>query len=183
MQLTEVIVIAIGLAMDAFAVSLAAGAGAHLRAPRPALRLAFHLGLFQALMPIVGWYLGSRALPLIESIDHWVAFFLLAFVGGRMVLSGFKGEPESVSADPSKGVTMISLSVACSIDALAVGISLAALNVAIWTPSLVIGVVTAAISVIGIILGSKFGDRYGNRAEIFGGLVLIAIGIKILSDH
>ena len=183
MPLIEVIAIAVGLAMDAFAVSLAAGAGSHLKTKRSALRLAFHLGLFQALMPVIGWYLGTRALPMIEAVDHWVAFGLLAFIGGRMVFSGFAGESEAATTDPSKGVTMVSLSVACSIDALAVGISLAALNVAIWTPSLVIGIITAAISVMGIALGAQFGDRYGNRAEILGGLVLIAIGIKILGDH
>ena len=183
MPLIEIVAIAVGLAMDAFAVSLAAGAGAFVRRARPAVRLAFHLGLFQALMPILGWALGRQAVGLIASVDHWVAFALLVFVGGRMVTSGLSGDPESKSVDPSKGLTMVALSVACSIDALAVGISLAALDIVIWAPSVIIGVVTAAISVIGIAIGMRFGDRHASRAEIFGGLVLMVIGLKILVDH
>jgi len=184
MSLVEILAIAVGLAMDAFAVSLAGGAGGRLRSPRPAVRLAFHLGLFQFMMPVIGWYAGSRAAPLIERVDHWVAFSLLAFVGGRMVYSGLRPEGDhTLPPDPSKGWNLIALSVATSIDALAVGLSLAMIGVAIWQPSVIIGVVTAVLSLIGIAVGGKVGRRFGPTVEMIGGLILIAIGLRILVSH
>ena len=184
MSLLEILAIAIGLAMDAFAVSLAGGAGGRLRSPRPAIRLAFHLGLFQFMMPVIGWYAGSRVAPLIEHIDHWVAFALLAFVGGRMVHSGLRSDDDhTLPPDPSKGWNLVALSVATSIDALAVGLSLAMIGVAIWQPSVIIGVVTAVLSLIGIAIGGRLGARFGPTVEIIGGLILIAIGIRIVVTH
>jgi len=183
-SLVEILAIAVGLAMDAFAVSLAGGAGGRLRSPRPAVRLAFHLGLFQFMMPVIGWYVGSRAAPMIESVDHWVAFALLALVGGRMVRSGLRpDEDHSPMPDPSKGWNLVALSFATSIDALAVGLSLAMIGVAIWQPSVIIGVVTAVLSLIGIAVGGRVGRRFGPTVEILGGLILLGIGIRIVVTH
>jgi manganese efflux pump family protein len=183
MPLVEIVVIAVGLAMDAFAVSLAAGAGRHVRHLRPALRLAFHLGLFQFLMPIVGWYLGATLAPAVAAFDHWVAFTLLCFVGGKMMCGSLSRGDAPSTADPSRGITLVSLSVATSIDALAVGISLAVLDVSIWYPSAVIGVITACLSALGIALGSRAGARLGRRTELIGGVLLVLIGLRILAEH
>ncbi len=184
MPLAEIILIATGLAMDAFAVSLGAGAGRYVRRPRPAVRLAFHLGLFQFMMPVLGWYLGSYAAHLIAAVDHVVALALLAFVGGRMVWSGLHhpdedSDGEHRADDPSRGLTLVALSVATSIDAFAIGLSLAVLGVGIWYPSVVIGVLTSGLSLVGIYLGGRFGDRFGSSAEVIGGILLIAIGLHI----
>ena len=184
MSLLEVFVIAVGLAMDAFAVSVAGGAGGRLHQPRSAIRLAFHLGLFQGLMPIIGWFLGSQAVELVGGFGRWVAFALLAYIGGRMVVSGF-GSPESDGVDdgdPSRGWTMVGLSVATSIDALAVGVSLAMVGVEIWQPAVVIGLVTAAISLGGIAIGDRVGRRWGSKVAVFGGVLLVVIGIRILVE-
>lgn len=177
--------LAVGLAMDAFAVSLAGGAGGRLHHPRPAVRLAFHLGLFQFMMPIVGWFLGSRAVALVGGFGGWIAFVLLAFIGTRMMLSGLRTETgdRRGSADPSRGWTMVALCVATSIDALAVGVSLAMVGVGIWQPSVIIGVVTAAVSLVGIAIGDRVGLRWGSRVEVAGGVLLITIGARILIDH
>jgi putative Mn2+ efflux pump MntP len=181
----EILLLAVGLAMDAFAVSLAGGAGGRLHQPRSAIRLAFHLGLFQFMMPIIGWILGSRAVTLVGGFGGWIAFALLAFIGIRMVLSGFRPDTADHrrSADPSRGWTLVALSVATSIDALAVGVSLAMVGVGIWQPSVIIGVVTAAISLIGIAIGDRVGSRSGPRVEIMGGLLLVAIGVRIVIGH
>lgn len=185
MSLVEIIVIAIGLAMDAFAVSIAGGAGGKLHKPRPAVRLAFHLGLFQALMPILGWYLGTRAVHLVGSYGRWIAFGLLVYIGVRMVAASFRSESESPeeTTDPSRGWTLVGLSVATSIDAMAVGISLAMLGVSIWQPSLIIGLVTAGISLIGIVIGDRVGRRWGSKVEFLGGVLLVVIGLRILLDQ
>ena len=183
MPLIEIFVIAVGLAMDAFAVSLAAGAGRFVRSPRSALRLSFHLGLFQFLMPVVGWFLGTRLEPVMRNVDHWIAFALLSFVGGKMILESFSKDTDGAGTNPSKGLTLVGLSIATSIDALAVGISLAVLDVAIWYPSVIIGFLTACLSVIGIAIGKRMGNRFGQRAEFFGGILLVFIGIRILIEH
>lgn len=184
MTILEMLVIAVGLAMDAFAVSVAGGAGGLLRRPRPAIRLAFHLGLFQFMMPVIGWYGGSQTAHLVGGFDYWIAFGLLAFVGGRMIVSGLgQTDERSRSADPSRGWTLVALSVATSIDALAVGVSLAMVGIDIWQPSLVIGVVTAALSLLGIAIGGRVGIAFGSRVEIVGGLLLIVIGVRIVAGH
>jgi len=185
LSLVEILIIAVGLAMDAFAVSVAGGAGGQLRHPRPALRLAFHLGLFQGLMPVIGWFLGSQALHLVGGFGRWVAFGLLVYIGVRMIGSGFRSNlrDDRQTTDPSRGWTLVALSVATSIDALAVGVSLAMLGVGIWQPSAVIGVVTAGMSLIGIAIGDRVGMRWGSRVEFAGGILLVAIGIRILAGH
>lgn len=184
MRLPEILLIAVALAIDAFAVSLASGASGRVRDLRGAIRLSFHFGLFQALMPILGWFAGTRIAPLITEVDHWVAFGLLALVGGRMIRSGWRpGEAEARRGDPSRGLTLVALSLATSIDALAVGLSLAMIGVSIWYPSAIIGAVTAALSIAGTQLGGRLGAMFGKGMEVVGGLVLILIGLRILLSH
>jgi manganese efflux pump family protein len=183
MSLWETLVIAVGLSMDAVAVSLAASATNRAQGVRSKFRLSFHFGLFQFLMPVVGWFLGARIAPYIESFDHWVAFALLLFVGGRMIRAAVSGADEELTRDPSRGATLILLSVATSIDALAIGLTLAMLGSGIWVASLVIGIVTGCLSFLAIQVGARVGHAAGKRMEIVGGLALIAIGAKILVDH
>jgi putative Mn2+ efflux pump MntP len=178
----EIVAIAVGLAMDAFAVAVAGGAGGRLRHPRPAIRLAFHLGLFQAMMPVVGWYLGASAVALVGGVGRWIAFALLAVVGFRMVAAGARGGTSDAAPgpDPSRGWTLVGVSVATSLDALAVGVSLAMLGVEIWQPSAIIGLVTAAIALVGVAIGDRLGRGWGGRVEIAGGALLVIIGLRIL---
>jgi manganese efflux pump family protein len=183
MGFVEILLIALGLAMDAFAVCLGAGTTPHINGPRPVFRLAFHFGLFQALMPILGWLVGSTIERWIAPFDHWIAFALLAFVGVRMIRSGLQGEDESSPVDPSRGATLIMLSVATSIDAFAVGLSLAILNIGIIYPAIVIGLVAGGMSLLGLALGSRLGKVFGKRMEIIGGLILIAIGVEVVISH
>lgn len=183
MSFLEVFLIALGLAMDAFAVCLGAGTTRHIEGPRPAFRLSFHFGLFQALMPVLGWLAGTSVAALIEGFDHWIAFGLLAFVGARMIRSGFDRDGESQSADPSRGATLIMLSIATSIDAFAIGLSLAMLRVQILYPAVVIGIVAAGMSLIGLRLGRRLGDAFGKRMEVIGGLILIGIGVRVVISH
>jgi len=182
MSIIEIFLTAVALAMDAFAVSLAAGASARVRGPRAALRLSFHFGLFQFLMPVLGWFLGLRIAPAISAVDHWVAFGLLAFVGVRMIRSGFD-PTERRYGDPSRGLALVGLSLATSIDALAVGLSLAMVGIDIWFPSVVIGIVALALSLAGVYLGQRLGVLFGKRMEIAGGIILVLIGLRILLTH
>lgn len=180
MSFFEIVLISVGLAMDAGAVSMAAAAAGYAQNKRAVFRLSFHFGLFQCLMPVLGWYLGVGFVSYIRAWDHWVAFLLLAFIGVRMVREGC-GKPEEISKkDPSRGMTMVMLSVATSIDALAVGLSFAVLDISIFYPAVMIGVITSIVSLAAITLGRKLGQVLGKRMEIAGGLVLIGIGLKIL---
>jgi putative Mn2+ efflux pump MntP len=183
LDIFTVLLIAVGLAMDAFAVSLGIGTTERSTSPRARFRLAFHFGLFQFLMPIIGWVAGSTVSRWIAPIDHWIAFILLAYVGINMIRSGFSQEKESYAQDPSRGRTLIVLAIATSIDALAVGLSLAMLEVAIITPSIVIGVVTYGLSMVGLFAGNKLGQKFGKRMEIVGGIILIGIGTRVLITH
>jgi putative Mn2+ efflux pump MntP len=182
MSFLEIFLIAVGLAMDAFAVSIGAGTLTSMRDFRSTVRLAFHFGLFQFLMPIVGWFLGSSIQVYVDSIDHWIAFVLLSYIGVKMIYESFKKD-DSQKENPSKGRTLIILSVATSIDALIVGFTLAMLDVNIWYPSIMIGVITAGLSLLGIWIGKKLGIKLGKVMEVVGGLILIAMGLKILMDH
>jgi manganese efflux pump family protein len=175
--------IAVGLAMDAFAVSLGIGTTGAANKPRPVFRLSFHMGLFQGLMTYLGWLAGSSIAGFIAAFDHWIAFILLAFVGTRMIRSGLNAEAESSKDDPSKGGSLLMICVATSIDAMAIGLSLAILNVEIITPSLIIGVVTLVLSLFGLMVGSKMGQTFGKRMEILGGIILNGIGLRILITH
>jgi len=183
MFLIDVLLLAIGLAMDATVVSAGAGASGRSTGGRATFRLGFHFGLFQFLMPIIGWFIGLTIAGAITAVDHWVAFVLLAIVGGRMIQSGLKGEEDTAASDPSKGWSLIMLSIATSIDALAVGFSLAMIGVDIWFPAVVIGFVTAAMSVAGLKLGASLGARFGHRMEFVGGLILIFVGARIVFEH
>lgn len=176
--------IAVALAMDAFAVALGVGLTVSPLTKRHLFRLGFHFGMFQALMPILGWLAGLTVRHYIESYDHWIAFGLLIFVGGKMLHEAFQDEAHNeAKEDPTKGFTLIILSIATSIDALAVGLTLAMLNVSVWLPSIVIGIVAGVLTVVGMLLGRRAGTVWGKRVEIFGGIVLCGIGIKILVQH
>lgn len=168
--------------MDAFAVSLGAGAGNKIGSHRGAVRLAFHFGLFQFLMPIGGWFMGIYIAPFVSAFDHWIAFLLLAYVGIKMIKEAFGSEEEIIN-DPSKGKTMVALSIATSIDAFVVGFSLAMIGVGIWYPSSIIGIITALLSISGIYMGKTLGAKFGKKMEFAGGVVIVGIGLKILLDH
>jgi putative Mn2+ efflux pump MntP len=183
MNFIEVFLIALSMAMDAFAVCLSAGTQEQTSGPRPTFRLAFHFGLFQFLMPVLGWFAGATIERYITAYDHWIAFGLLAFVGGRMIFSGFHPDEEDKKNDPSRGWTLVLLSFAVSIDALAVGLSLGIVGLTIWTPALIIGIVTGLVSWLGLRLGNKLGQKFGKRMEIAGGIVLVLIGVRILMAH
>lgn len=179
-----IFLIALGLAMDASAVALGVGFALKRFRPRPFFRLSFHFGLFQGLMPILGWLAGSTVEPYIASFDHWIAFALLAYVGTNMVRAGLSSEEEDeIVKDPTRGSRLVMLSIATSIDALAVGLSLGMLRVSIWVPSLVIGVVAAACTLIGLCVGQRCGAALGRRMEVVGGVVLFVIGARIVCQH
>jgi putative Mn2+ efflux pump MntP len=175
--------LALALAMDAFAVALGTGAVLSRLTGRHLFRLGFHFGLFQALMPVIGWLAGLTIMQWVEAWDHWIAFSLLAIIGGRMIYEAFSDEEKTDDRDPTKGLSLVLLSIATSIDALAVGFSLSVIGVSIWMPALVIGLVAGVLTIAGMLLGGRIGNRWGSRVEIFGGVVLIAIGIKILIEH
>jgi putative Mn2+ efflux pump MntP len=183
MSLWEILVVAVGLSMDAVAVSLAASASQRARGARATFRLSFHFGLFQFLMPVAGWFIGASLARYISSVDHWIAFGLLTLVGFRMIAAATTGADPTLSGDPSRGSALVLLSVATSIDALAIGLTLAMLGSGIWYASLVIGLVTASLSCLAILVGRRIGKRFGLRMEIIGGLALIAIGVRILWQH
>ncbi len=176
---------AFGLAMDAFAVAVATGLALEQITGRHRFRLGFHFGLFQFLMPVLGWLAGRGVAEHIQAFDHWVAFGLLSFVGGKMIwesLGSHRGH-RPPRADPTRGWSLVTLSVATSLDALAVGFSMATLGVSIWIPSVVIGVVAGAMTTVGLSFGRRLGAGWGRFAEVAGGLVLLAIGVKILLSH
>lgn len=178
--------IALGLAMDAFAVAIATGLCLGRVTPRHTFRLAFHFGLFQFLMPVLGWFAGTQLAAYISSYDHWLAFGLLSFIGGKMLWEARSDEEPDCRTDPTRGWMLVTLSLATSMDALAVGLSMAFLRVSVWFPSVIIGLVAAVLTAVGIRLGSfgnRFGRRWGHWAEIAGGLVLLAIGLDILLSH
>jgi manganese efflux pump family protein len=176
--------VAIALAMDAFAVAIVTGITLQPLTRKHVFRLAFHFGLFQALMPMIGWAAGHAVYDYIAAVDHWIAFGLLAFVGGKMIWGALHGDDDhKYSTDPTSGWTLVVLSVATSIDALAVGLSLAMIGSTIFVPALVIGLVAAAFTATGMVLGRRIGALWGQRVEILGGVILLAIGVKIVIEH
>ena len=179
-----IIGIAVSLAMDAFSVSIASGAKIKEVNFGHYFRLAFHFGLFQFFMPILGFYGGVAVESFIQKYDHWVAFLLLAFVGGKMIRESFCLEnSEEGFCDPSRGKTLIMLSVATSVDAAAVGFSFAALGMPVLGPAVLIGIICLAFSAFGVFLGDRIGSLIGPWAERVGGVMLILIGLKIVLDH
>lgn len=182
MGIAELFLLAVGLSMDAFAVSICKGLSIQKLKLRHALIVGAWFGAFQALMPVIGYLLGSAFADMIEAVDHWIAFALLALIGGNMIREALGHEEEE--ADPSLApMTMLLLAVATSIDALAIGVTFAFLRVdVLWAVSL-IGVCTFLISVVGVKVGNVFGARYKSKAELAGGVVLVLIGLKILLEH
>lgn len=183
MTILEIIFISIGLAMDATAVTLAAAAAGFAVEKRQVFRLSFHFGLFQGLMPLFGWLLGATVVNYISRWDHWVAFILLGFIGTRMIIGGLDSNEEKIMTDPTRGWTLVTLSVATSIDALAVGLSLSVLDVGIWLPCILIAVITSLMAWVASRMGSLAGRKLGGRVEILGGLILLVIGARILFIH
>jgi putative Mn2+ efflux pump MntP len=181
MNLLTIIGVAVGLAMDALAVSIATSIILGGASGRQTFRIAFHFGLFQALMPVVGWLVGRNLIHLVEQWDHWLAFLLLAFIGVKAVYGALRKETERADkSDPTRGFSLMVLSLATSMDAFAVGVSFAMLKVEIWYPSAIIGLITGALCIAGMQAGHRLGARFGKRVEVTGGLVLIVIGLKIL---
>jgi len=185
MGFLTIIFIAAGLAMDAFTVAVAAGIRLGCVTGRQVFRLAFHFGFFQFMMPVAGWAVGAAVEEYIAAFDHWVAMGLLGFIGGKMIYESFAAGSGTVftTDDPTRGWTLLGLSVATSIDAFAVGLSLGVLDAAIWFPSVVIGIVAAVFTVIGLELGCRIGSMLNRRMELLGGIILIGIGVKIVLDH
>lgn len=181
MGVVELLSIGVGLAMDAFAVAVGKGLSMKRLSLKNAGLVGFYFGFFQALMPVIGYFLGIGFKDYITSIDHWVAFILLGLIGANMIKEAF-GDEEDVDDDLSFK-TMLILAIATSIDALAVGITFAFLQVNILYAALIIGVTTFVISVIGVKIGHVFGLKYKSKAEITGGIILIAMGCKILLEH
>ncbi|MCE5306881.1 MAG: manganese efflux pump MntP family protein [Acidobacteriales bacterium] len=181
----SLLALACALAMDAFAVAIVTGLTLNPLTPRQVFRLAFHFGLFQALMPMLGWLAGTIVQKYISTLDHWIAFGLLAFVGGRMIWGALHDQESGrrTLIDPTTGWSLVVLSVATSIDALAVGLSLAFLGSTIFVPALVIGIVAASFTSVGMVIGRRVGSIWGERVTVLGGLILIGIGIKIVIEH
>ena len=185
MSLLAIIGIAFGLAMDAFAVSISVGVILCQLHPRQIFRLSFHFGLFQFFMPVIGWYIGSTMVDMLAFWDHWIAFVLLLLIGGKMIYDSLSGGPDHDEAhkDPTKGMTMVMLSIATSIDALAIGLTLAMLKVNILLPCIIIGIVAGGMTWIGMVFGCRLGMSFGKRMESVGGVVLVGIGSHILYSH
>jgi len=184
MGFLEIFMIAVGLSMDAFAVALCKGLNMKKINYKNALIVGLFFGGFQAIMPLIGWFLGKQFEQYITSFDHWIAFFLLSFIGGKMIVEALRVEYIcSVSEDKLKLKELFVLAIATSIDALAVGITFAFLKVSILTSILIIGATTFVISFGGVALGNRFGIKYKDKAELAGGIVLILIGLKILLEH
>ncbi len=185
----EIWLLAVGLAMDCFAVSIASGIVLKRARWRPILTMAFAFGFFQALMPFVGWLCASAFSHLIESVDHWIAFGILAFLGGRMIVESFKEEEHRRELDPTSPKVVLTMAIATSIDALAVGVSFAFLGIKgyaeILSPILIIGLVSFILSVSGLLFGILCGCGYARKlkAELWGGIILVIIGVKILAEH
>lgn len=187
MSFVELFLIAVGLAMDAFAVSICKGLQMKKINYRHGAVIALFFGVFQGVMPLLGWFLGSSFGSYITRADHWVAFVLLAFIGGKMIYEALHGDDDeemSEGGDTLDIKELLILSVATSIDALAVGITFALLpDTNIWVSITAIAVVTFVLSLIGVVIGNRFGTKYKNKAELFGGVILVLIGLKILLEH
>ena len=186
MGIVELLLTAIALSMDAFAVSVCKGLGMRRMRYDQALVISLYFGVFQALMPLIGWLLGTSFSRYIQAFDHWIAFVLLAFLGGKMLWDVFHEKEDGGQESAERRLDhreLFMLAIATSIDALAVGIAFACLDVNIWSSISIIGVTTLVISFAGVWIGNRFGNRFQKKAEIAGGLVLILIGVKILAEH
>lgn len=182
MKLYEIIFISIGLAMDAFAVSICKGLSMKKINWKSTIIIAIYFGLFQAIMPVFGYLLGSSFSVIVQKLDHWIAFILLAIIGGNMIKESKDDEAEKRN-DKVDFKTMIFLAIATSIDALAIGVTFAFFEVNIFLSIIIIGIITLILSFLGVIIGNRFGDKFQNKAEFTGGVILIIIGLKILLEH
>lgn len=183
MNFLSISLIALGLAMDAFAVSIASGVTIKQMHIRHAMRIALFFGGFQALMPLLGWLCGGWAVEYVKAVDHWIAFGLLSLIGGNMIRGSFQLQEKECHKDPLNLYVLFGLAVATSIDAFAVGLTFSFLDGIILMPVAVIGVITFVLSFIGTYIGDHFGHLFENKIEIAGGLILIGMGIKILIEH
>lgn len=184
MSFIEVFLTGIALSMDAFAVAVCKGLNMRKINHTYTLIIALFFGGFQALMPLIGWLLGKQFEAYIVNVDHWIAFILLGFIGGKMILEALKDEEENCTSCESLDIKeLFVLAVATSIDALAVGITFAIISVNIWGAITTIGLTTFILSAIGVLVGNKFGSKYKNKAELAGGIILCLIGLKILLEH
>lgn len=181
MELLTIILIALGLSMDAFAVSLASGAAYKKLHINHSIRIALFFGIFQALMPLIGYFAGQASCTYIKKFDHWISFAILAVVGTKMIYEAF--QLKKTTKNPARIDILLTLAIATSIDALAVGFTLSLLSLNILLDITIIGIITFSLSLIGIFIGKKAGHLFDNKIEIIGGLILIAIGIKILIQH
>ncbi len=179
----SLLALALALAMDAFAVAVVTALALDSITGRHVFRLSFHFGFFQAAMLAAGWLCGSVASGPLRASDHWIAFGLLAFVGLRMILGALRGGPGAALPDRTRGWDLVLLSIATSLDALAVGLSLALIRTPILVPALVVGSVAAALTLLGMGIGRRIGLLWGERVEVLGGCILIAIGLRILRAH
>ena len=182
MTFVELLLIAIGLSMDAFSVSICKGLTTKRFSWRMALVCGLWFGFFQALMPVIGYYLGAQFQEMIEAYDHWIAFGLLFLIGANMIREALSKKEESANGDLDVK-TMFLLAIATSIDALAVGVSFACIQVKLWSSVFIIGITTFLFSVLGVKIGNVFGSKYEKSAGFIGGIILILIGLKILLEH
>jgi putative Mn2+ efflux pump MntP len=178
-----ILLIAVGLAMDAFAVSLGIGTAGEIQSARGKIRLAAHFGIFQSGMTALGWLMGETVVNYVKNFDHWIAMALLGYVGINLIRAGFKKDGEAFPQDPSTGRILVLLSFATSIDAFAVGLSIVFMKIPIVLSIIMIGVVSLVLSIIGLFAGVRLGQAFGKRMEIFGGLVLIGIGVRVVVTH
>lgn len=183
MHFTEIILLAIGVAMDAFAASICIGIPLKKVAPKHAMLTAIWFGGFQALLPLIGYYLGASFSDFVSSIDHWIAFLLLGIIGVNMLRESFQKDECSCGMPDFSVRTMFPVALATSIDAMAVGVSLLFTDANIWEAVLAIGIITAMFSGAGVYIGNMFGNRYKSKAEMTGGLILVVMGVKILLEH
>lgn len=181
MGIITILMIAVGLAMDSLAVSISGGIVMQPFCIRQSMRLALTMGIFQGGMILFGWLLGVSFSCYITAFDHWIAFILLGFLGGKMIYESFEEEETTISSFSTK--TLITLGIATSIDALAVGVSMAFLKTSVYLPALIVGFVTFSLSLLGVITGYRCGKIKGLNVELLGGIILIVIGIKILIEH
>ena len=179
----EIIIIAIALSMDAFAVSITLGLSVKKSKIKETLIPGIYFGFFQAFMPLIGYFAGINFANKIQSLDHWVAFVLLGFIGGKMIKDSFSKEETKISKNPFRFNTMLLLAIATSIDALAVGVTFAFFEINIFRAIMIIGLTTFCISVIGVKIGNIFGTKFKSKAEFIGGAILIILGLKILIEH
>ncbi|MBP9675816.1 MAG: manganese efflux pump [Anaerolineaceae bacterium] len=183
MNIWEIFIISFGLAMDCFAVAISIGTNSIKKTSRMVLRLAFHFGLFQGAMAFIGWFAGKQVADYIAKVDHWVAFLLLLWVGGKMIIGSFKAGYETEQIDLTRGGSLVMLSLATSIDALAVGLSLALVDGSIMLNSLIIGVFSFVLSIAGYLVGNRLGRHFGHWMQLLGGALLILIGLRVLLSH